>query len=110
MEPLAVGVWAARNGDVKPGDSVAVIGAGPIGCTTIQAAKAAGATTLIAVDLEDFRLDLARQVGATHTFNARTEDPVEFIREITAALDGLPLSHGGRGCGLRDGGQLPTCR
>ncbi|ULH13828.1 NAD(P)-dependent alcohol dehydrogenase, partial (plasmid) [Deinococcus sp. KNUC1210] len=76
LEPLAVGVWAARRGGVKMGDSVAVIGAGPIGCTTLQAAKAAGATTLIAVDLEDFRLDLARQLGATHTINARTEDPV----------------------------------
>lgn len=110
LEPLAVGVWAARKGNVQPGDSVAVFGAGPIGCTTIQAAKAAGATMLIAVDLEDFRLDLARQVGATHTFNARTGDPLEFIRSITAARDGLPLSHAGVDVSFETAGSLPTTR
>lgn len=72
LEPLAVGLWAARRGDVRPGHSVAVLGAGPVGCTTVMAARAAGATTIIAVDLEDFRLDLAREVGATHTLNARS--------------------------------------
>ncbi|UQN10011.1 NAD(P)-dependent alcohol dehydrogenase [Deinococcus sp. QL22] len=110
LEPLAVGVWAARKGAVKTGDSVAVFGAGPIGCTTIQAAKAAGATMLIAIDLEDFRLDLARQVGATHTFNARTGDPLEFIRSITAARDGLPLSHAGVDVSFETAGSLPTTR
>ncbi|WP_189091176.1 NAD(P)-dependent alcohol dehydrogenase [Deinococcus ruber] len=110
LEPLAVGVWAARRGGVKMGDSVAVIGAGPIGCTTLQAAKAAGATTIIAVDLEDFRLDLARQLGATHTINARTEDPVQRIREITSGLTGLPISHGGVDVAFETAGSVPTCR
>ncbi|WP_425144924.1 NAD(P)-dependent alcohol dehydrogenase [Deinococcus sp.] len=110
LEPLAVGVWSARRGGVKMGDSVAVIGAGPIGCTTLQAARAAGATTLIAVDLEDFRLDLARQLGATHTINARSEDPVARIREITAAISGLPLSHGGVDVAFETAGSVPTCR
>ena len=110
IEPLAVGVWAARRGGVKMGDSVAVIGAGPIGCTTLQAAKAAGATTLIAVDLEDFRLDIARQLGATHTINARNENPVERIRQITAELSGLPLSHGGVDVACETAGSVPTCR
>lgn len=110
LEPLAVGVWAARKGQVKTGDSVAVFGAGPIGCTSIQAAKAAGATTLIAVDLEDFRLDLARRVGATHTFNARHGDPIQFIRELTATRDGVPLSHAGVDVAFETGGSLPTTR
>ena len=110
LEPLAVGVWAARRGGVKMGDSVAVIGAGPIGCTTLQAAKAAGATTIIAVDLEPFRLDLARQLGATHTINAREEDPIARMREITGALTGLPESHAGVDVAFETAGSLATCR
>ncbi|WP_309570272.1 NAD(P)-dependent alcohol dehydrogenase [Deinococcus sp.] len=110
LEPLAVGIWAARKGDVRPGHSVAVLGAGPIGCTTVMAAKAAGATTIIAVDLEDFRLDLARQVGATHTFNARSGDALAFIRELGAARDGMPLSHGGVDVAFETAGSLPTTR
>ncbi|MFC3834284.1 NAD(P)-dependent alcohol dehydrogenase [Deinococcus rufus] len=110
LEPLAVGVWAIRKGDVRPGHSVAVLGAGPIGCTTIMAAKAAGATTIIAVDLEDFRLDLARQVGATHTFNACSGDALAFIRELCARRWGLPLSHGGVDVAFETAGSLPTTR
>ena len=110
LEPLAVGVWAARRGGVKMGDAVAVLGAGPIGCTSLMAARAAGATTLIAVDLEDFRLDLAREVGATHTVNARREDPVARIREITAELTGLPLTHAGVDVAFETAGSVPTCR
>ncbi|PNY79854.1 NAD(P)-dependent alcohol dehydrogenase [Deinococcus koreensis] len=110
LEPLAVGVWAARKGEVRPGYSVAVLGAGPIGCTTIMAARAAGATTIIAVDLEDFRLELARRVGATHTFNARSGDALAFIRELGAAQGGLPLSHGGVDVAFETAGSLPTTR
>ncbi len=115
LEPLAVGIWAARKGEVSTGHSVAVFGAGPIGCTCIQAAKAAGATTIIAIDLEDFRLDIAKKVGATHTFNARSSteysgDPVAFIRELTAQRDGLPLSHAGVDVSFETAGSLPTTR
>jgi len=110
LEPLAVGVWALRRGEVKPGDTVAVIGAGPIGCTTIQAARAAGATTIVAIDLEDFRLDVARRVGATHTLNAGTVNAVQELRRITAALTGLPLSHAGVDVAFETAGSVPTCR
>jgi L-iditol 2-dehydrogenase len=110
LEPLAVGIWAARRGGVKPGDSVAVIGAGPIGCTSIQAAKAAGATTIIAVDLEDFRLSLARQVGATHTINSRDLNAVDEIRRITYELNGLPMTHAGVDVAFETAGSVPTCR
>jgi len=110
LEPLAVGIWAARRGGVKPGDTVAIIGAGPIGCTSIQAAKAAGATTIIAVDLEDFRLSLARTVGATHTINARTTDAVAEIRRLTSEISGLPLSHAGVDVAFETAGSVPTCR
>ncbi len=110
LEPLSVGVWAVRRGEVKSGDSIAVFGAGPIGCTTLQAARAAGATTLIAVDVEPYRLDLCRELGATHTINAREEDPVQRIREITAPLTGLPLELSGVDVAFETAGTITTCR
>jgi len=109
LEPLAVGVWAAKRGEVKMGHSVVVLGAGPIGCTTLQAAKAAGATTLIAVDLEPFRLEMARKVGATHVINARQEDVLERIRDITTR-SGLPRSHAGVDVAFETAGSVATCR
>jgi L-iditol 2-dehydrogenase len=110
LEPLAVGVWAVQRGTVQSGDSIAVFGAGPIGCTTLQAARAAGATTLIAVDVEPYRLDLSRELGATHTINARDEDPVRRIREIAAPLTGLPLEACGVDVAFETAGTLATCR
>ena len=109
LEPLAVGLWATRRGEVKVGDAVAVFGAGPIGCTTIQAAKAAGATTIVAVDLEPFRLDLARQVGATHTVNGRDGDAVKRVRELTGQ-PGLPGEYAGPDVAFETAGSLATCR
>jgi L-iditol 2-dehydrogenase len=109
LEPLAVGIWSARRGGVKSGDAVA-IGAGPIGCTSIQAARLAGATTVIAVDLEEFRLELARTVGATHTINASSQDAVAEIRRITHELSGLPMTHAGVDVAFETAGSIPTCR
>ncbi|GEM45483.1 NAD(P)-dependent alcohol dehydrogenase [Deinococcus cellulosilyticus] len=108
IEPLAVGVWSVQRGGVKPGDAIVVYGAGPIGCTTLQAAKTAGATTLIAVDLEEYRLDLIRELGATHTINARHEDVLARIREITRR--NLPESHSGADVVFETAGNLRTCQ
>lgn len=108
IEPLAVGVWSVQRGGVKSGDAIVVYGAGPIGCTTLQVAKAAGATTLIAVDLEDYRLDLIRELGATHTINARHENALERIREITRR--DLPESHAGADVVFETAGTLKTCQ
>ena len=110
LEPLAVGVWAVQRAGIGMGASVAVFGAGPIGCTTLQAAKAAGATTIIAVDLEEFRLDLARQLGATHTINGRDPDVLEQIRVITSPLTGLVGSSAGVDAAFETAGSVPTCR
>jgi L-iditol 2-dehydrogenase len=110
LEPLAVGVWAVQRAGIGMGSSVAVFGAGPIGCTTLQAAKAAGATTIIAVDLEEFRLGLARKLGATHTINGRDGDVLEQIRAITTPLTGLTGSSAGVDAAFETAGSLPTCR
>ncbi len=110
MEPLSVGMWATRRGQVKPGDAVAVFGAGPIGLVTLQAAKAAGATTLIAVDIEDFRLDWAKKLGATHTVNARQADAIAEIMRITDGLRGAGAAFAGVDVAFETAGAVPTTR
>jgi L-iditol 2-dehydrogenase len=81
---------AAARGDVRPGDSIAILGSGPIGLVTLQAARAYGASLAIAVDLMEKRLALARKLGATHTINARKGDVIQEIREFTAG-DGVDI-------------------
>ena len=68
---------------VRPGESVAVFGAGGIGLCAIAAAKVVGADPVIAVDIADDKLDMARRHGATHGVNAATVDPVAEIHALT---------------------------
>lgn len=68
---------------IEPGDTVAVVAIGGVGSSILQVAKAAGAATLIAVDISDEKLAAARVLGATHVVNSLTEDPVAAVREIT---------------------------
>lgn len=74
---------AVNTGGVGRGDSIAVIGCGGVGCAAIAGAKVAGATTIIAVDIDPRKLETARSLGATHTVDSSTEDPVEAIRALT---------------------------
>ncbi len=74
---------AVNTGQVGRGDSVAVIGCGGVGNASIAGAQVAGATTIVAVDIDDRKLGAARKFGATHTVNSRSTDPVEAIRELT---------------------------
>jgi len=71
-----------RNGRVKPGDSVAVVGAGPVGLAAMMTAEVAGASRIIAVDLAASRLKRAETFGATHTV-VSGEDAEERILELT---------------------------
>ena len=81
---IMAGLGAALNtGNVCRGDSVAVIGCGGVGDAAIAGSKLGGAHTIIAVDLDDRKLEWAREFGATHTINALNTDPVEAIRELT---------------------------
>ncbi len=81
---VMAGLGAAINtGDVSRGDTVAVIGCGGVGDAAIAGAHLAGARTIVAVDIDDRKLELARKFGATHTVNSRTTDAVEAIREAT---------------------------
>ncbi|MGN9842168.1 S-(hydroxymethyl)mycothiol dehydrogenase [Nonomuraea sp. H19] len=84
---VMAGLGAAVNtGGVGLGDSVAVIGCGGVGNAAIAGSRLAGATTIIAVDVDDRKLDWARGFGATHTVNAKESDPVERIRELTGGF------------------------
>ncbi|MFD7644582.1 S-(hydroxymethyl)mycothiol dehydrogenase [Kitasatospora sp. NPDC059795] len=81
---VMAGLGAAINtGQVGRGDSVAVIGCGGVGNAAVVGSLLAGASRIIAVDVDDRKLVTARSLGATHTVNSRETDPVEAIRELT---------------------------
>ncbi len=81
---VMAGLGAAINtGAVSRGDTVAVFGCGGVGDAAIAGARLAGARTIIGVDVDDRKLDMAKRVGATHTVNSKNADPVEAIRAIT---------------------------
>jgi L-iditol 2-dehydrogenase len=67
LEPLSVGIWACRKGEVGPGSRVLVTGAGPIGLVCIQVARACGASEVVVTDLSAERLGVATELGATGT-------------------------------------------
>ncbi|RLK60160.1 S-(hydroxymethyl)mycothiol dehydrogenase [Actinokineospora cianjurensis] len=84
---VMAGIGAAVNtGGVGRGDTVAVIGCGGVGDAAIAGAKLAGATTIIGVDLDDRKLEWAKGIGATHTVNAGSGDPVEQVRALTGGF------------------------
>ena len=81
---VMAGLGAALNtGGVSRGDSVAVIGCGGVGDGAVLGASLAGARKIIAVDVDDRKLEWARQFGATDVINSRDADPVEGIRDLT---------------------------
>jgi S-(hydroxymethyl)mycothiol dehydrogenase len=81
---VMAGLGAALNtGNVGRDDTVAVIGCGGVGDAAIAGARLVGARTIIAVDVDDTKLEWAKDFGATHTVNSRNGDPVEAIRALT---------------------------
>lgn len=84
---VMAGVGAAINtGEVRLGESVAVIGCGGVGVAAIAGAALAGATTIIAVDIDDAKLEQAKKFGATHTVNSANTDAVEGIKGLTGGF------------------------
>lgn len=74
---------ALRTAKVEPGSTAAVFGAGGVGLAAIQGCYVAGARQIIAVDIFESKLGLAKQLGATHTIDASQGDPVAQIKEMT---------------------------
>jgi len=84
---VMAGLGAAMNtGNVARGQSVAVIGCGGVGAAAIAGSVLAGARTVIAVDIDDRKLEGARKLGATETVNSTTTDPVAAIQELTGGF------------------------
>jgi S-(hydroxymethyl)mycothiol dehydrogenase len=84
---VMAGIGAAINtGGVGRGDTVAVIGCGGVGDAAIAGARLAGAARIVAVDIDDRKLQTARAMGATHTVNSREVDPVAAVRELTGGF------------------------
>ncbi|QEL26508.1 zinc-binding dehydrogenase [Bosea sp. F3-2] len=82
---VLTGAGAAFNTDaVPPGGTAAVVGLGGVGLSAVLGAVAAGAETIVAVDTLDSKLDAARELGATHCFNARDPDVVAKVRDATS--------------------------
>ncbi|MGZ4477255.1 MAG: S-(hydroxymethyl)mycothiol dehydrogenase [Nocardioidaceae bacterium] len=77
---------ALKTGQVGRGKSVAVIGCGGVGAAAVAGSRLAGAGTIIAVDLDDRKLEGARNLGATHTVNSKEQDPVAAIQELTGGF------------------------
>jgi len=87
LGPLGCGVQTGAGSVLnalrpEAGTSIAVFGAGPVGLSAIMAAKVAGCTTIIAVDVKPNRLALASELGATHTIHGAEQDPVAEIQKI----------------------------
>ena len=82
-EPLACVLRGAEKANVKLGDSVAIIGAGPIGLLHLLTARKMGAEKVIVTDLVDERLGFAKSLGADETVNAGREDAVQRVKELT---------------------------
>ncbi|MPW24285.1 alcohol dehydrogenase catalytic domain-containing protein [Alkalibaculum sp. M08DMB] len=84
IDPAAIGLHGIIKGGVKIGDTVVVFGAGPIGHYTIQWAKHIGASTVIAIDLRDEKLKIAKEVGADYVINVgKVENVLDEIEKIT---------------------------
>jgi alcohol dehydrogenase len=82
---VITGVGAVVNtAQVKSGESLAVIGLGGVGLAAVLGAKRAGAGPLIAIDLSDAKLAIAKEFGATHTFNASAPDCADQVRKVTS--------------------------
>lgn len=88
LGPMGCGFQTGAGGVInslhpKAGSSIAVFGVGSVGLSAIMAAYASGCTTIIAVDVTPARLEMAKELGATHIVNSHSVDPVEEIRRIT---------------------------
>ncbi len=83
LETLGVAVHALDLAKIKIGDTVAVIGSGPVGLLILQLVKLAGASKIYAFDKFDWRVEKARELGATTTWNVNEVDPVSVLNDVT---------------------------
>jgi len=99
VEPLAVAVHIVRRAGVGLGDSVLILGAGPIGLLTLQVARAVGAERIYVSDVLEYRLRIAEEVGADHVIDASREDVAGEVLSLTGGrgVDVVVEAAGARG-------------
>lgn len=83
VDPCANALHGIKQANLVPGDTLCVFGSGPIGLYAIQCAKAFGAKTVIAVDLSQEKIDIAKKCGADYIINSKNEDAAKKVQEIT---------------------------
>ncbi len=88
LGPLGCGIQTGAGSvlnsfNPRAGSTIAIFGVGSVGLSAIMAARLCGCTTIIAADIQPQRLEMAKELGATHLINSKEEDPVERIQEIT---------------------------
>jgi len=114
MDPIGNAVHTVLEGGELPGSTVFVLGCGPIGCLACGVAKAAGASLVIASDLNDMRLSLAKKMGADVTLNPGRDDVLARVKELTGGdgvdlvceMSGHPAGHGQAFAAARLGGRV----
>ena len=114
MDPIGNAVHTVLEGGELPGSTVFVLGCGPIGCFACGVARAAGASLVVASDLNDMRLNLAREMGAQVTLNPGRDDVLGRIRELTGGdgidlvceMSGHPEGHAQAFAAARPGGRV----
>ncbi len=114
MDPTGNAVHTVLEGGMATGGRVLVIGCGPIGCFAVGVARAAGASLVMASDLNPKRLELARAMGAHITLDARSEDVPARVQELTAGdgadlvceMSGHPAGHATAFAAARLGGRI----
>ncbi|KFF05820.1 zinc-dependent alcohol dehydrogenase family protein [Flavobacterium reichenbachii] len=79
-----------QYGNVKPGDAIAIVGAGPVGMSVLLTSQFYSPSIIIMIDMDENRLNLAKELGATHTINSGTENVVESIKNIVG--DGVDVA------------------
>ncbi len=83
IEPLSCSIHAVQRGEIEFGDVVVIAGAGTLGLGMVGAARLKNPGTLIVIDLVDYRLDIAKKLGADIVINAEREDPVKSVLDLT---------------------------
>lgn len=86
MEPVSNAIHAVNRAGIKVGDKVAVMGAGTIGLCMIQAARVAGAETIVAIDVSDYHLEMAKDLGADYVINSSREEPIEAVKQLFGGI------------------------
>lgn len=91
LEPLSVGIHACRRGNVGLGTKVLILGAGPIGLSSLIAAKSMGADDIIITDIVGDRLELAKELGAKHTIIvSKDATDAELVAKVHESLGSAP--------------------